>query len=142
MKSRRCNSNAQGWRLEAGGNSLEPSALSLEQGFSLIELLMAAVIVAAVGSLLAGGLIAANRSRDVRVEQALSAQLLASELALLDDELTEQTPTTGTISAAPESFTWTLQRAGAPLPPLVTATLTLSHNGHNTHVVTYRRLAE
>ncbi len=112
------------------------------EGFSLIELLMAAVIAGAVGSLLAGSLIAANRSRDIRVEQALSTQVLASQLALLDDELTEQTPTSGTIPATPEEFTWTLQRAKVALMPLVTATLTLSRGSHEAHVVTYRRLAE
>ena len=111
-------------------------------GFSLVELLMAAVIAAAVGSLLAGGLIAANRSRDIRVEQALSTQLLASQLALLDDEITDQTPTSGTIPTSSGDFTWTLQRVEAPLPPLVTAELTLNRNGHEAHVVTYRRLQE
>ena len=142
MKSKRCDSNARGWRLEAGGNSLKPRALSLEQGFSLIELLMAAVIAASVGSLLAGGLIAMNRSRDIRVEQAISTQLLAGQLALLDDEINDQTPMAGTIPASPNDFRWTIERVEAPLVPLVTTTLVLSHNGHDTHVVTYRRIAE
>ena len=108
----------------------------------MIELLMASVVVAAAAALLVGGLVAANRSADRRREQVLMAQLLASRLAMLDDQLTGDEPAQGAFPEPLEAFSWSLEQTDAPLAPLAQVTLTVSRNDHNAHVVTYRRLAE
>ena len=111
------------------------------RGFSLIELLMASVVVAAAGALLVGGLIGANRSTALRVERILSTQLLASELALLDRQLGPDTPTSGHFSPPFEDVQWTLAWTPTPRAPLVEATLTVSRGDHHVDAVTYRQLA-
>ncbi len=113
-----------------------------QDGFSLLELLMASMVVAAAGALLVGGMVWANRGADLRIEQVLSTQLLASQLALLDGPLSPQTPRSGTCPAPLNEFTWTLQWKDAPLAPLAEATLTVGRNGHTAHVVTYQPITE
>ena len=122
MKSPRCNTRAQ--------------------GFSLIELLIASVVIASVGSLLIGGLIAANRSADLRIEQTLSTQLLASQFALVHDRLSPDMPTRGTWTTPSGEFTWMLTWSPAPRSPLAETTLTVTKQDHANRVVTYRPLAE
>ena len=116
------------------------SALRNSRGFSLIELLIASIVIASAGALLVGGLVAANRSSDLRIEQVLFTQALAGRLALLDDELSDQTPTHGTLPAPLDDVSWSLAWADAPLAPLVQATLSVSRKDHAADVVTYRRL--
>lgn len=114
------------------------------RGFSLAELLIASAVAAAAASLLVGGLVSANRGADVRIKQSLSTHLLANQLALLDEELSDATPTSGTFPTPLAAFTWTLEIAptDVPLSPLATATLTVAHNGHASHVVTCRPVAQ
>ena len=112
------------------------------QGFSLIELLIASVVVASAGALLIGGLVAANRSAEARIDQILSTQLLASRLALLSDPLDPSTPTSGTFPSPLDEFTWTLAWTDAPLAPLAEATLTVETKSRAAHVVTYRPLVQ
>ena len=141
MKNLFCK-NALGSRLKTEGDNLEPRALSLEQGLSLIELLIASVIVASAAALLLGGLIAANRGSDIRIEQALSTQALASELAQLDEPLASDISTSGVCTLLKDGCQWTLSWVQAPLDPLVAATLTVRLNGHAYRLVTYRSLAQ
>ncbi len=116
--------------------------VSATLGFSLIELLVASTLVAAVGVLLISALVAANRSTDARIDQTLAAQALASQLALLDDQFTATTATTGPCAASFANCAWTLGWTNAPLAPLAEATLTVTHHGHTTHAHTYRLLAQ
>jgi len=116
--------------------------LKRRQGFSLIELLIAATIVAAEGALLAGGLLAANRSMDRRTEQALLTHLLASQSALLDSDLSDQTPRQGTFAAPLDEMAWSLEWVPMPNTSLVRATLTVEREGRSVNAVTYRRLAQ
>lgn len=124
------------------GSGLWAMAPSPEQGFSLVELLIASVVVASAGALLIGGLVAANRSAEIRIDQALSTQLLASQLALLDDQLSSQTPRSGTFPAPLDEFTWTLEWTDTPFTPLVEARLTAAKKGRAAYVVTYRPLVQ
>ena len=105
---------------------------------------MASLITAAAGALLAGGLVAANRSAALRIEQTLSTQLLADRLALLDERISDATPRSGTFSPSVHGATWTLtvEPAADPLTPLLKATISVTHQEHMTHVVTYRPLQE
>ena len=112
------------------------------RGFSLIELLIAAVIAAAAGALLIGGLVAANRSAEIRMAQTLSTHVLANQLALLDNQLGPKTPITGTVSSPLGQYTWTLAWTEAPLAPLAETTLTVTSPQGASHVVTYRQLAQ
>ena len=112
------------------------------EGFSLIELLIASVVVAAAGALLIGGLVAANRSAEVRIDQTLATQLLASQLALLGDQLDPNTPTSGTFPPPLDEFAWTLEWTEVPLTPLAEATITVTTKNHVAHVVTYRPLVQ
>ena len=108
----------------------------------MIELLMASIVVAMAGAMLMGVLIASNRSAKLRIEHTLLTQLAASQLSLIDDPLTDQTPTQGAFAPPLEDFTWSLTRTDAPLKTLAQATLTVSHDHHHADVVTYRRKAE
>ena len=112
-----------------------------QRGFSLIELLIAATVVASASALLIGGLLAANRGTDLRIDQVLTTQVLASQLAQMDDALSPQTPTSGSVPSL-EGWTWTLQWNESPLTPLQETTLTLTHQDRTTRVVTYRPLAK
>ena len=110
------------------------------KGFSLVELLIASVVIALTGSLLVGGLISANRSSELRAQQALAAQQLASQLALLPDRLAKDAPAPMACPEPDESCT--IEQTDAPLAPLKQLTLTLTHHGHTTHAVTLRPIAE
>ena len=143
MKNPRCSKTAASCRLQAAGRrcNLKLVACGWQQGFSLIELLIASLVIAAASALLVGGLVAANRSSELWSERLLFTQVLASRLALLDDELSDQTPTHGILPAPLEDVSWTLAWTDAPLAPLVQATLSVSRKDHAADVVTYRRLA-
>lgn len=138
MKSLRCNRNAPGCRLQASGQV--PATFSFRRGFALIELLIAAILIVSAGTLLIGGLVAANRSAALRMDRAVATQALASQLALLDDTLTMQTPTEGTIPGLQDaSWTLSLAEASPPLTPLINSTLTVTYHGRDTTAVTIRR---
>ena len=111
-------------------------------GFSLVELMIASLIVSAAGALLVGGLVAANRSTEYRLGQILSAQWLANQLALLDDRINDATPRGGTILPLDDA-TWTLsvEDAGEPLTPLAKTTITVTRKDFTSHVVTLRPVA-
>jgi len=112
-------------------------------GFSLVELVMASLIVSVAGALLVGGLVAANRSTDLRLHQMLSTQWLANQLALLDDTLSGSTATGGTFLPLDDA-TWTLsvEPADDPLKPLAKATIIVTRKDLTSHVVTYRPVAK
>jgi len=111
-------------------------------GLSLIELLMASVLVAAAGVLLVSGLLGANRGADLRVRQILSAQALASQLALLDDHVAGTSgAVSGTLPPPLEAFRWT--RQWEPLTDsMARLTITVSDGTVTNHVVTDRPIAE
>ena len=142
MKSLRYSKKTQGLGLGAGASCPEPRAQSPEQGFSLIELLIASVVAAAAGALLVGALVAVNRNTELRTERVLSIEALASQLALLDDQLAPKTPTSGTCNSPVTRCEWTLTWNQTSLRPLVEATITVAHKDRTNHVVTYRPIAE
>ena len=114
-------------------------------GFSLIELMIASIIIAAAGALLAGGLVTSNRGADLRMQQVLSTQLLASRLALVDDQLQgAQGEDHGTFPPPLEAFHWTQQWEQTPsqLAPLARTVVTVSDGTSTAHVVTYRPVKE
>ena len=111
-------------------------------GFSLIELLIASSVAAGAAALLAGGLMAANRSADRRVEQARLTQLLASRLAELDDPLQDDAAASGAFPTPYEGFAWTIERINAPQEPVGVFRLQVTHEGHTVDAVTSRRIAE
>lgn len=77
-------------------------------GFSLVELLIASVIVAAGGTLLAGGLTTANRGAQLRRQQILMIQALASQFAQLDDQMVGASgQASGTLPPPLEMMHWT-----------------------------------
>ena len=112
------------------------------KGFSLIELLIASVVVASAGALLIGGLVTANRSAQIRIDQTLATQLLASQLALLDDQFQPKTPRQGSMEPPLEDDTWALEWSETPWTPLVEAKLSVSHKGQAVDAVTYRPFTE
>ena len=103
--------------------------------------MIASIIIAAAGALLAGGLVTSNRGADLRMQQVLSTQLLASRLALVDDQLQRaQGEERGTL----DGFHWTQQweQAQDHLAPLARTVVTVSDATSTAHVVTYRPVAE
>ena len=106
----------------------------------MIELLIAGVIISLGSALLIGSLIGANRSADRRIEQAILTQLAASQLALLDNQVTRDLPAAGTIPLPDGDAAWSLQFTDAPHPPLLEANVQVSKGDHTAHVVTWRTL--
>lgn len=112
-----------------------------EAGFALAELIVAAVLTAAAGALLAGALISANRSNDLRGHRALTTQWLASELALLPEIAAPGTHAAGTLPSPDEDVAWTQDTEADPSGlPLVTVRVQLS-GGQTADVVTSRPAA-
>lgn len=108
-------------------------------GLALVEVLVAAVIVAAAGALLVGGLVGANRSADLRVERVVAGHLLASRLALLPEAVSDTTPTAGTFPEPLAGYTWTQTRTPSQmLAPLEELTVTVSRQGRRLDAVTAR----
>jgi type II secretory pathway pseudopilin PulG len=107
-------------------------------GFSLVELLMAGVVVASAGSLLAGGLMTANRGAQLRRQQILMTQALASQFAQLDDRVVDASgETSGTLLPPLETMRWT--RHWEPVSEeLARIRLTVSDGASIADVVTYR----
>lgn len=114
------------------------------QGFALMELLIAAALLASAGALLAGGLLWANRTAETRAQRAVLTQLLACQLSDLDGTLTGQEPAAGAFDPPVDDASWTLdiQPPDNPDSPLRRVTLTVSYHGQSVQAVTYRRLAE
>jgi Tfp pilus assembly protein PilV len=108
------------------------------RGFSLIELLLASVLMAAAGALLMASLIAANRGASLRSDQALMAHALASQLALLDDPLPAVLPEAGPMDEPFETHTATVD-LGATESSLQEAALGIEHGAHRAALVTWRR---
>lgn len=111
-------------------------------GFSLVELLIAGVIIAMTSSLLIGGLVSANRSGELRASRAIATQLLAGRLALIDDAVDSQSPDKGSCAEPYENSTWVLEKQDTLLASVKRIELTVTHEGHDIHVATYRRLKE
>lgn len=107
----------------------------------MVELLIAASVLAIAGSILIGSLICVNRSAELSIERTMATHLLANQLALLDDRIDEQTPQHGTVTIAPEEFAWATDVADAQgvLAPLQQVTMTVTHHGHMSRLVTYRQ---
>ena len=113
-----------------------------DAGFSLIELVMAAVVVASAGALLSGALMATNRSAALRTQRALTTQWLATELALLPDAATPG-HAEGVLPAPNEAVAWTRDTEPAGTPELPFTIIRMKLSGDQTaDVVTYRPLAE
>jgi len=110
-------------------------------GFSLIELLIASTLIASAGALLAGGLATANRQADRRIAQALSTQAAASTLALLDDRVGSEAPSSGTLPPPLDGCRWTLEVTDPDpvLVPLAKIVLTVRGNGQTVSLTTYRQ---
>ncbi|GEM_PF-5489012 len=112
-------------------------------GFVLIELVIAAVLTAAAGALLAGALISVNRSSALRGDRAFSTQWLASQLALLPETATLGAQTSGTLPPPDDAILWTFDTAAIE-PPF--GSLAVVHwrlaGGQTADVVTYRPIAE
>jgi len=103
---------------------------------SLVELLIASIVVAAAGTLLAGGLATSNRGAARRLQQILAAQLLASQFALLDDHVTAASgELDGTFPSPLEAFHWT-HRWEPFADSMARLTITVSEGTVTTHVVT------
>ena len=105
-------------------------------GLSLVELLIASLVVAAAGSLLAGGLLIANRAANQRLQQIVATQLLASRFALLEEEMVEAAgQTSGTFPSPLEAVQW-IQRWERVSEELARVILTVSDGTLTQHVVT------
>jgi prepilin-type N-terminal cleavage/methylation domain-containing protein len=115
-----------------------------QQGFALAELLVASVILASAGALLAGGLLWANRSIEARAQRAHVTQLLASRLSLLEETLTTQEPQAGLFDPPIEGAAWQLelQPVDGTDGVLQRVMLTVTQGGQAASVVTYRPIAE
>jgi type II secretory pathway pseudopilin PulG len=111
-------------------------------GFSLVELLIASIVVAAGGTLLAGGLVTSNRSAALRLRQLIATQLLASQVALLGDEVVGDAGETGGTYVPPlEAFHWT-QRWELVADQLARTTVSVSDGSYTAHAVTYLPIKE
>ena len=108
-------------------------------GFSLIELLLASVLVASAGALLMASLVTANRSASIRADQALLGQFLSSQLALLDDPLPAALPGSGPLPQPFDDRTALVAISAMPLTVLQEATLGVEHGAHRAALVTWRR---
>lgn len=114
-----------------------------QQGFSLIELMIAAVVTASAAVLLSGSLVSANRSASMRIDEIVLTQLLADRWAQLDDPLPSTQPQHGTCPPPFDDATWTLtaEPLEGPLASLAKTTLTMEHHDHAISLVTDRALA-
>ena len=95
------------------------------RGFSLIEALMAAVLVASAAALLYGALAQVARGQQFRAQQAVARRLLANRLALLEvvpPGLVQQ----GEEESSQDQMTWSLTTKPGPVPSLAEATLTVA----------------
>ncbi len=113
----------------------------IQRGFSLIELLIATSLAAGAAALLAGGLLAANRIADLRMERAVLTQLLANRLAELDDPLPIDESASGSFSSPYDGYTWALERLNSTKESIGVFTLRVTHEGHTVDAVTARRMA-
>ena len=96
------------------------------RGFSLIEALIAAVLVAAASALLYGALAQAARSQELKAQQAVARRLLANRFALLD-AVPAGLVQAGEWAETPQGrMTWSLTTQPGPVPSLAEATLTVS----------------
>lgn len=111
-------------------------------GFSLIELLMAAVIASSAAALLIGVLVSANQGASFRMKQAVGTQVLASQLALLAGPLTPTTPLQGSCVTPPSGWRWKLDHTPTATSSLQKVVLTVEEQGKSLHVSTYRRMIE
>ena len=114
-------------------------------GFSLVELLIASIIVAAGGTLLAGGLVTSNRGAQLRSQQILVTQALASQLAQLNDQVVGASgQASGALPPPLETIRWTRrwEPATGPMEPLAQVTLVVSDGTSTAHVLTYRPIKE
>ena len=114
-------------------------------GLSLVELLIAAIVVASAGTLLVAGLITANRGAEQRLRQITVEQLLASQVALLDDHVVGTAgELSGTFPPPLETFHWIRrwEQTEGPMHPLAHTTFTVSDGAYTAHVETYRPIKE
>lgn len=113
-----------------------------QRGFSLVELMIAGVIIAMTGALLIGGLLSANRSAEMRARQAVTAQLLASQLALIDGKINTDSPVKGNFSGAYADSTWQIEQYDTAVASVKQVQLTVNHQGYAAHAATYRILKD
>ena len=95
-------------------------------GFSLVEALVAAVLVGSACALLYGSVAQVARGQQLKAQQAVARRLLANHLALL-----EEVPA-GLVQSGEEEekssqgrFTWSLTTRPGPVQSLAEATLTI-----------------
>ena len=108
------------------------------RGFSLIELMIASAIMAAAGGLLMSSLITANRGTALRAEQAVLGQVLASQLAQVDEPLASNQGASGSLPRPFEDRTWQLTIDDAPQPSLRQAALSVEHGTQHLELITWR----
>lgn len=106
----------------------------------MVELLIAASVLAIAGSILISSLVSVNRSAERSIERTMVTHLLANQLALLEDHADAQTTQQGTVTLAPDEFAWATDVADAAgmLAPLKQVTMTLTRDGRISRIVTYR----
>lgn len=117
-------------------------SFSEESGFALVELLIAGVIIAMTSSLLIGGLISANRAGEMRCQQAVGAQLLATQLALIGDSMSAQSPLQGPGPEPYSGSSWAIEEQDTSMASVKQIRLTLIHQGQVFHASTYRAVKE
>ena len=111
------------------------------RGFSLLELLIASVVVAAAGVLLFGSLAQITRSRQLAQEQRMMRMALASRLASLET-VTDGEQAEGLCEAPYAAYRWALAATAGTLPSLAHVTLSIiSPSGHTMNTQTLRPLS-
>lgn len=100
------------------------------RGFTLLEALLAGVILAAVGVAVGGAVIGSLRAGGAGREYAIAAQLLDDTMTKLDligpSRIRSEGPTTGTFPPPHERFRWSVTITEPNLPDLFEVTLTVT----------------
>ncbi len=114
--------------------------MSNSRGFSLLELLIASLVVAGTGLLLFSGLAQITRSRQLKQEQTIMRELLANRLALLET-VTEGEQVDGACEAPYETYRWTVSTSAGALPSVAHVTVSItSPSAHTMDASTVRPL--
>lgn len=95
------------------------------RGFSLVEALIAAVLVGSAAALLYGSLAQVSRGQQLKAQQAVARRLLANRLALLDAVPPGLVQTGESADGASGRMTWSLSARPGPLPSLAEVTVSI-----------------
>ena len=91
-------------------------------GLTMVEALIASILVASAGLMLGSGLLASNRAAQQRRLQLMTTEIAASQLALVPDVVATGASTGGSISTPSGTMTWELTATplvGGPLAETV-----------------------